>query len=94
MKTEGPLRNKLRGWIINCLIFFICYAVTTLRSISRAIRNSNPVSSSRRLARFTGGRSFESGAASRTDDGLVDVVVREKAQHAGNLSITLLSGGA
>ena len=34
MKTEGPLRDKLRGWIINCMIFFIiCYAVTTMATL-------------------------------------------------------------
>jgi cytochrome d ubiquinol oxidase subunit II len=31
LKTEGPLHQKLRGWINNAIIFFIiCYAVTTM----------------------------------------------------------------
>ena len=31
MKTEGELHDKVRGWINNCIIFFIiCYAVTTM----------------------------------------------------------------
>jgi cytochrome d ubiquinol oxidase subunit II len=34
MKTEGPLHEKLRGWIKNCMIFFIiCYAVTTMATL-------------------------------------------------------------
>jgi cytochrome d ubiquinol oxidase subunit II len=34
MKTEGPLRDKLRGWINSCMIFFIiCYAVTTMATL-------------------------------------------------------------
>ncbi len=34
MKTEGPLHDKLRGWISNCIIFFIiCYAVTTMATL-------------------------------------------------------------
>jgi len=34
MKTEGPLQDKLRGWINNCIIFFImCYAVTTMATL-------------------------------------------------------------
>ncbi len=34
MKTEGPLHDKLRGWINNCIIFFImCYAVTTMATL-------------------------------------------------------------
>jgi cytochrome d ubiquinol oxidase subunit II len=34
MKTEGPLHDKLRGWINNCIIFFIIYyAVTTMATL-------------------------------------------------------------
>lgn len=34
MKTEGPLHEKLRGWINNTIIFFIiCYAVTTMATL-------------------------------------------------------------
>ncbi len=34
LKTEGPLHDKLRGWINNCIIFFIiCYAVTTMATL-------------------------------------------------------------
>lgn len=34
MKTEGPLHDKLRGWINHCIIFFItCYAVTTMATL-------------------------------------------------------------
>ncbi len=34
IKTEGALHDKLRGWIINCIIFFIiCYAVTTMATL-------------------------------------------------------------
>lgn len=34
MKTEGALHAKLRGWINNCIIFFIiCYAITTMATL-------------------------------------------------------------
>jgi cytochrome d ubiquinol oxidase subunit II len=34
MKTEGALHDRLRGWITNCIIFFIiCYAVTTMATL-------------------------------------------------------------
>jgi len=34
MKTEGALHDKLRGWINQCIIFFIiCYAVTTMATL-------------------------------------------------------------
>ena len=34
MKTEGSLHTKLRGWINNCIIFFImCYAITTMATL-------------------------------------------------------------
>jgi cytochrome d ubiquinol oxidase subunit II len=34
MKTEGALHDKLRGWINNCIIFFIiCYAITTMATL-------------------------------------------------------------
>jgi cytochrome d ubiquinol oxidase subunit II len=34
MKTEGPLHDKLHGWINQCMIFFIvCYAVTTMATL-------------------------------------------------------------
>jgi cytochrome d ubiquinol oxidase subunit II len=34
MKTEGPLHQRLRGWINNCIIcFIICYAVTTMATL-------------------------------------------------------------
>jgi|YelNatPaOPRAMG01_1025707.scaffolds.fasta_scaffold08790_6 cytochrome d ubiquinol oxidase subunit II len=34
LKTEGPLHDRLRGWINNCIIFFIiCYATTTMATL-------------------------------------------------------------
>lgn len=34
LKTEGALHDKLRGWISNCIIFFIiCYAITTMATL-------------------------------------------------------------
>jgi cytochrome bd ubiquinol oxidase subunit II len=34
LKTEGPLHDKLRGWITHCIIFFIlCYAATTVTTL-------------------------------------------------------------
>jgi cytochrome bd ubiquinol oxidase subunit II len=34
IKTDGALHDKLRGWINNCIIFFIiCYAVTTMATL-------------------------------------------------------------
>ena len=34
LKTEGALHDKLRGWVNNCIIFFIvCYAVTTMATL-------------------------------------------------------------
>lgn len=34
MKTESALHDRLRGWINNCIIFFIiCYAVTTMATL-------------------------------------------------------------
>jgi cytochrome d ubiquinol oxidase subunit II len=31
MKTEGTMHDKIRGWVNNCIIFFIiCYAITTM----------------------------------------------------------------
>ena len=34
MKTEAPLHDRLRGWINNCIIFFvICYAITTMATL-------------------------------------------------------------
>jgi cytochrome d ubiquinol oxidase subunit II len=34
MKTEGELYVRLRGWINNCIIFFIiCYAITTMATL-------------------------------------------------------------
>ncbi len=34
MKTDGPLHDRLRGWITNCIIFFIiCYAITTMATL-------------------------------------------------------------
>jgi len=34
MKTDGPLHDRLRGWINNCVIFFIiCYAITTMATL-------------------------------------------------------------
>src|ERR1017187_1811984 len=34
MKTEGPLHDKLRRWINQCIIFFlICFAVTTMATL-------------------------------------------------------------
>src|ERR1022692_1571534 len=34
MKTVGPLHDKLRGWINQCMIFFIvCYAMTTMATL-------------------------------------------------------------
>jgi cytochrome d ubiquinol oxidase subunit II len=34
LKTEGELHDKLRGWVSNCIIFFvICYAMTTMATL-------------------------------------------------------------
>lgn len=34
MKTEGNLHDKARGWVNNCIIFFvICYATTTMATL-------------------------------------------------------------
>jgi cytochrome d ubiquinol oxidase subunit II len=34
MKTEGELHARLRGWINNCIIFFIiCYGITTMATL-------------------------------------------------------------
>jgi len=34
MKTEGPLHDKLRGWAMNSIIFFvICAAITTMATL-------------------------------------------------------------
>ena len=34
MKTEGELHDQLRGWVNNCIIFFvICYAATTMATL-------------------------------------------------------------
>jgi cytochrome bd ubiquinol oxidase subunit II len=34
LKTEGALHDKIRGWINNCIIFFIiCYAITTMATL-------------------------------------------------------------
>ncbi|MBI5384226.1 MAG: cytochrome d ubiquinol oxidase subunit II [Verrucomicrobia bacterium] len=34
LKTAGPLHDKLRRWVINCMVFFIiCYAVTTMATL-------------------------------------------------------------
>jgi cytochrome d ubiquinol oxidase subunit II len=34
LKTEGALHDQLRGWINNCIIFFIiCYAITTMATL-------------------------------------------------------------
>lgn len=34
MKTEGELHDRIRGWIKNCMIFFIvCYATTTMATL-------------------------------------------------------------
>jgi cytochrome bd ubiquinol oxidase subunit II len=34
MKTEGSLHNKVRGWVNNCIIFFvICYVTTTMATL-------------------------------------------------------------
>jgi cytochrome d ubiquinol oxidase subunit II len=34
MKTEGPLHDRLREWVKNCMVFFIiCYAVTTMATL-------------------------------------------------------------
>ena len=34
MKTEGDLHNRIRGWINQCIIFFIiCYAVMTMATL-------------------------------------------------------------
>ncbi|MFC1766912.1 cytochrome d ubiquinol oxidase subunit II [Planctomycetota bacterium] len=34
MKTEGEMHDKVRGWINNCIIFFIiCYATTTMATL-------------------------------------------------------------
>lgn len=34
MKTEGKLHDKLRGWAMNCIIFFVvCAAITTMTTL-------------------------------------------------------------
>jgi cytochrome bd ubiquinol oxidase subunit II len=34
MKTEGALHDRLRGWVNNCIIFFImCYGITTMATL-------------------------------------------------------------
>ncbi len=34
LKTDGALHDKLRGWVNNCIIFFIiCYAATTMATL-------------------------------------------------------------
>ena len=34
MKTEGALQSRLRGWVNNCIIFFIiCYATLTMATL-------------------------------------------------------------
>lgn len=34
LKTENPLHDKVRGWVNNCIIFFIiCYATTTMATL-------------------------------------------------------------
>ncbi|HLP77227.1 MAG TPA: cytochrome d ubiquinol oxidase subunit II [Candidatus Paceibacterota bacterium] len=34
MKTEGELHDKIRGWVNNCIIFFvICYVTTTMATL-------------------------------------------------------------
>ena len=34
MKTAGELHDQIRGWIKNCMIFFIvCYAITTMATL-------------------------------------------------------------
>jgi cytochrome d ubiquinol oxidase subunit II len=34
MKTEGPFHDQIRGWVNNCIIFFIiCYAMTTMATL-------------------------------------------------------------
>ncbi len=34
MKTEGALHDKVRGWVNNCIIFFVvCYATTTMATL-------------------------------------------------------------
>jgi cytochrome d ubiquinol oxidase subunit II len=34
LKTDGPLHDKLSGWITHCIIFFIiCYATTTMATL-------------------------------------------------------------
>jgi cytochrome d ubiquinol oxidase subunit II len=34
LKTEGALHDKLRGWVNQCIIFFIiCYAITTMATL-------------------------------------------------------------
>jgi cytochrome d ubiquinol oxidase subunit II len=34
LKTEGPLHDKLRGWVNNCIILFIItYAITTMATL-------------------------------------------------------------
>jgi cytochrome d ubiquinol oxidase subunit II len=34
MKTEGELHDQIRGWVNNCIIFFvICYVITTMATL-------------------------------------------------------------
>ena len=62
MKTEGPLHDKLRGWINKCIIFFIiCYAVTTMATLlyvphMAARRAGQPVAVQHRAGEHAGHR--------------------------------------
>ncbi|MGN6368661.1 MAG: cytochrome d ubiquinol oxidase subunit II [Phycisphaerae bacterium] len=43
MKTDGPLHEKIRGWVQNAMIFFIiCYAITTMVTLLHVPRMGAP----------------------------------------------------
>jgi cytochrome bd ubiquinol oxidase subunit II len=72
MKTEGELQDKLRGWVNNCIIFFIiCYAITTMATLlyvphmaARGARE-HPVAVQRRAAEHAGHRQHPARNPSR-----------------------------
>ncbi len=44
LKTEGALHDKVRGWVNNCIIFFIiCYAITTMATLLYVPHMTNEV---------------------------------------------------
>jgi cytochrome d ubiquinol oxidase subunit II len=44
LKTEGVFHDKVRGWVNNCIIFFIiCYAITTMATLLYVPHMTNEV---------------------------------------------------